>query len=292
LGISRELVRQLERSAITTFWTEGAFHPGKTTAESLAEAADRADFAVFVLTDDDIELSRKPLLRVPALNVAFEAGFLAGRLGTSRIFLVVSHGGEAFVPTDLAGTIYIRLAARADSDLRATVSPAVAMINKVVATLGPRTDRQPQSYISYSWEDKDFAGQLHDDLQNVGVSCWLDAKEIKVGESIWEEISRAIEAHDKMLIVLSKASVASTWVNQEIKSGLRLERARKQTVLFPIRLDDAALDTQGSEEVNLLRKRLIIDFSGWQDRDLYQRAFSRLVRDLAISASVESARRG
>jgi TIR domain/Predicted nucleotide-binding protein containing TIR-like domain len=288
--IAREFALQLEPSTTPTLWSEGAFYLGKTVTESLTEAADRADFAIFVLTPDDT-VFRKARSRVPRRNLMFEMGFLAGRIGLSRTFIVGTDPERMMLPFDLSGVMYVSLRERQESDLPASVAPVVSVITKVIADVGLRPERRSElssCFISYSWRDKDFTAHLHDDLQEVGVRCWLDAKEIRVGDSISEQINRAIQAHDKMLIVLSRSSIRSSWVNEEIRKAFDLERTRESTVLFPIRLDEAVFATEGTADLARLKDRLIIDFSGWQDRSQYQRAFSRLVRDLAISASVES----
>lgn len=294
LPIAKEFAVQLEPSTRPTLWSEGVFHPGKTVTESLTEVADRADFAIFVLTPDVTVGTRKPRSRVPRPNVIFEMGFLAGRIGLPRTIIVLADPERMELPTDLTGVMYASLRTHQETDLPASVAPVTAVIGRAIAELGLRPERRSERsscFISYSWTDKDFAAHLHDDLEEVGVRCWLDAKEIKVGESISEQINRAIQAHDKLLIVLSQSSIRSSWVRTEIRKALEVERARESIVLFPIRLDDAVLNAEVTADVDRLRDRLIIDFSGWQDRSLYQKAFSRLVRDLAINASVESERR-
>lgn len=294
LPIAREFAVQLEASTTPTLWSEGVFQLGKPIAESLAEEADRADFALFVITIDDTVRSGGARLRVPRPNMFFELGFLAGRIGLSRTFLVVADPkAAALLPPHLAGVMYIPLR-RLQSDLPSSIAPVTAVITKTIAEVGLRQERRSELYscfISYSWRDKDFAAHLHGDLQEVGVRCWLDAKEIRVGDSISEQINRAIQAHDKLLLVLSRSSIHSSWVQTEIRKAFDLEHARDGTVLFPVRLDDSVFQTEGTPDLDRLKDRLIIDFSGWQDKTQYQRAFSRLVRDLAISTSVESERR-
>jgi len=145
-------------------------------------------------------------------------------------------------------------------------------------------------FISYAQTDRDFATRLYSDLQTVGVSCWLDVKELRVGADLRKQISESIKAQDRILLVLSQASAQSSWVNREVKNALQLEQDRGKTVLFPIRIDDAIFSVSDSPEIGRLRERYIGDFRGWQDQGLYKQAFSRLVRDLAISASVESGR--
>ena len=69
--------------------------------------ADRADFAIFVLTAEDAAGDRKRRSRIPSPNVMFEIGFLAGRIGLSRTFCVVADPGRALMPSDLAGVMFL-----------------------------------------------------------------------------------------------------------------------------------------------------------------------------------------
>ena len=61
------------------------------------------------------------------------------------------------------------------------------------------------------------------------------------------------------------------------------ERKRGQTVLFPVRLDDAVMDTSEAWAVKLRDQRNIGDFRLWKDHDGYQRSFERVLRDLKLS---------
>ncbi len=62
-----------------------------------------------------------------------------------------------------------------------------------------------------------------------------------------------------------------------------LEKERKQSgklVLFPIRLDDAVMETDQAWAASLRRTRHIGDFRNWKDHDAFKTAFERLLRDL------------
>jgi len=131
---------------------------------------------------------------------------------------------------------------------------------------------------------------LHDDLQEVGVNCWLDAKDLQVGGVLSEQIDRAVHAHDKVLLVLSESSVRSSWVRHELRNALRLEQDRKKTVLFPLSLDSTVFTASNGTEFDQLRHRYILDFANWDEPRRYKRTFSKLVRDLAIRASLETER--
>jgi hypothetical protein len=62
------------------------------------------------------------------------------------------------------------------------------------------------------------------------------------------------------------------------------ERAAKQTVLFPVRLDDAVLTTDEAWAAKLRDNRNIGDFRRWKEHDAYQKALERLLRDLKVEA--------
>jgi hypothetical protein len=64
-------------------------------------------------------------------------------------------------------------------------------------------------------------------------------------------------------------------------------RARKQVVLFPLRIDDSVMETSEAW-VRLLRgQRNIGDFTRWKEHDSYQKSFERLMRDLRVKQHTE-----
>ncbi len=76
-------------------------------------------------------------------------------------------------------------------------------------------------------------------------------------------------------------SVTSEWVEHEVEHALDLERERKESVLFPIRLDDTILNNNIGWAENIKRGRHIGDFCQWNEDNAYKDAFERLLRDLA-----------
>jgi hypothetical protein len=80
--------------------------------------------------------------------------------------------------------------------------------------------------------------------------------------------------------VLSKDSVKSPWVEAEVEAAFEKEKKQKRTVLFPIRLDDAVMETEEAWAADIRRTRHIGDFRKWKNHDEYQKAFGRLMRDL------------
>jgi uncharacterized protein YjbI with pentapeptide repeats len=175
---------------------------------------------------------------------------------------------------------------RAEGNIPASFLKACGVPASMVA-LTTKT-KYHSCFVSYSESDKGFASRLHSDLREVGVQSWLDSIDMRVAEDVEGQIADAIPAHDKLLVVLSESSIRSKWVAREVERALKLEHTEKRTKVYPVRLDDAILSIAESEPLGLLKQRHIGDFRDWGNPASYQRAFSRLVRDLAISASAES----
>jgi uncharacterized protein YjbI with pentapeptide repeats len=135
-------------------------------------------------------------------------------------------------------------------------------------------------FISYSSKDEDFAKRLHADLQRRGIRVWFAPEDLKIGDSFELRINEAIRIYDKLMLVLSENSIESAWVEREVRTGLQKEEELRKMVLFPIRLDDAVMQTTQQWAHDIRRQRHIGDFRQWKDHDLYQRAFERLVRDM------------
>ncbi|HKG15340.1 MAG TPA: toll/interleukin-1 receptor domain-containing protein [Pyrinomonadaceae bacterium] len=137
-----------------------------------------------------------------------------------------------------------------------------------------------KSFISYSSKNQEFANRLYADLQNKGVRCWLASEDLKIGAKIRTGIDEAIRLHDKLLLVLSKHSVISDWVEQEVETALERERRERRLILFPIRLDETVMNVEGGWPALIRNTRNIGDFRKWKQHDPYQKAFERLLRDL------------
>jgi hypothetical protein len=74
--------------------------------------------------------------------------------------------------------------------------------------------------------------------------------------------------------------VQSAWVEHEVEAALEREQREKRLVLFPIRIDDAVVETKQAWVASIRRTRHIGDFSSWRSPDSYQAVFQRLLRDL------------
>jgi uncharacterized protein YjbI with pentapeptide repeats len=143
-------------------------------------------------------------------------------------------------------------------------------------------------FISYSTADQAFADRLHADLQANGVRCWFAPHNVRSGNKLHEQIDEAIRLYDRLLLILSEASMNSEWVGTEIAYARQKEQRERRKALFPIgvvpfeRIQEwKCFDADnGKDSAREVREYFIPDFSNWKDHDEYKQAFYRLLRDL------------
>jgi hypothetical protein len=140
-------------------------------------------------------------------------------------------------------------------------------------------------FISHSSRDQAFAERLHADLRGKGVRCWFTPEDMSIRDEVLPSLHRALGQHDKLLLVLSKHSVGSHWAQYEVEAALDQEHEQNRRVLFPIRLDDVVMEIETGWPAIVRHTRDIGDFRQWNDGDAYQRALSRLLRDLEAEES-------
>jgi len=138
-------------------------------------------------------------------------------------------------------------------------------------------------FISYASRDHAFAERLYADLQNKGVRCWFAPEDMKIGDRLRPRIDETIRVYDKLLLVLSKTSVASQWVEQEVETALAREREQGTTILFPVRIDNTVMTLETGWPALIRNTRNIGDFRRWKTHGVYQKAFDRLLRDLTAA---------
>ena len=136
LPIANAIAEDLEYVADVTIWDEGVFPLSGGTLAELDAAADESDFAVVVLTADDVTVKRGREYPSPRDNVLFELGLFMGRLGVDHTFMVYSRDEPPSLPTDLVGVTAATYAERSDNNIDAEVGPATTQIMNAMKRAG------------------------------------------------------------------------------------------------------------------------------------------------------------
>ena len=195
----------------------------------------------------------------------------------------VSHNGPSTIGID---TIY-----RSHGNIPLVFLRGAGVPDNFIEYMGSLTGKALEFYscfISYSTKDQEFADRLHADLQNKGVRCWFARHDMRGGKYTIDQIDKAIRMHERLLLILSRKSMKSKWVETEIVKARKREVGEKRRVLFPVRLvpfkviqDWKCFDSDTGEDLaREIRKFHIPDFSDWKDHDSYQKSFQSLLRDL------------
>ena len=134
--------------------------------------------------------------------------------------------------------------------------------------------------------------RLHGKMREAHLRVWYAPEDIQGGQKLHEQIETAIRVYDKLLIVLSAASLKSEWVMDELRKGFKAERQSGKRKLFPVRLTDYQTlqgwecrdSATGQDLAEELRQYFIPDFSHWKEHDQFEAAFARLLKDLQAEA--------
>lgn len=136
LEIARGIELQLERDAEVTVWKDGVFGLGKGTLESLVLALNEFDFAILVLTPDDMIVSRDEKFQSPRDNILLELGMFIGRLGRERTYIVFNRDKDIKLPSDLAGVAMADYGDRQDGNIVASLGPPCTKIRYAIKSHG------------------------------------------------------------------------------------------------------------------------------------------------------------
>lgn len=135
LHIAEVIQLGLENVAECTIWSQGVFGLSGGTLETLVNKASHYDYAILVLTPDDVTTKRDNTRNMPRDNVLFELGLFMGVLGRSHTFIIYGREEELELPTDLAGITAATYSRRSDSNLQASLGPVCTRIKSEMGVL-------------------------------------------------------------------------------------------------------------------------------------------------------------
>jgi len=143
------------------------------------------------------------------------------------------------------------------------------LLNSVVRALSTEI-RRPSVFLSYSSKDKQFVRSLADRLKQQKIRVWLDELEIRVGQPLIEKLREAIDSADFTIVVLSRHSVKSAWVEKEVGIAMMQEMKTGRIKVLPILKEKVALP-------GFLEGKRYLDFT---TRGSRARSFQKLVKDV------------
>lgn len=138
LSVAKAIQKALDPASDVTLWTQGIFELSCSYLDSLIKILESSDFAVLILSPDDITQSRDQEGASPRDNIVFELGLFMGRLGRERCFFVFDKTKNLKLPTDLLGVAAATYRPHDSGNVAAAIGPACTSIEERIKELGPR----------------------------------------------------------------------------------------------------------------------------------------------------------
>ena len=76
----------------------------------------------------------------------------------------------------------------------------------------------PAVFISHSSKQASFAMQIYNRLMEGNINCWMAPQSIPTGSAYYDEIAKAINDSDAVVLLLTSDAAKSPWVKKEISS--------------------------------------------------------------------------
>ena len=85
----------------------------------------------------------------------------------------------------------------------------------------PESNRPLRVFLCHSSDDKPAVRALYNLLSSSGIDAWLDEKNILPGQNWHQEILKAVETSDAVIILISKTSISKEgYVQKEMRYAL------------------------------------------------------------------------
>lgn len=210
------LLQELDGKGEISLWT-GKFEFSSTYIESLETASRETDFAVLVLTPDDVTTSREAEKPAPRDNVVFELGLFVGTLGRDRCFLVHEQRADLKLPTDLLGVKAATFELSPNRDLKAALAAQCFSIGERITKLSSRP--QIRELGNVFWLGLDLARSIRFAMFGADTRDGLE-KELRQAIHHMDEVGLLVPDARKLLLSAIKVARAKTSFTEDERTEI------------------------------------------------------------------------
>jgi hypothetical protein len=140
------------------------------------------------------------------------------------------------------------------------------------------------TFISYGGPDHAFAQKLNEALKLRGVRTFFFQEDAPAGDKLHDVMNKGVNAHDRVILVCSKASLERPGLLNELDETLAREaRDGGATYLLPVRIDDYVINRWKPRKVGLaqrIRDRVIADFRDHGNAAAFASALAKVMAAL------------
>jgi Predicted nucleotide-binding protein containing TIR-like domain len=136
LSVAEAVQVALDQECEVTLWTQGIFCLGLSNLENLSRVLGDYDFAVLVLTPDDVVFSRGQQNSAARDNVIFELGLFMGAIGRDRAFVLHERNIDLRIPSDLAGISTASYMQHTSGNIQSAIGSPCTQMKQAIRRLG------------------------------------------------------------------------------------------------------------------------------------------------------------
>lgn len=126
-------------------------------------------------------------------------------------------------------------------------------------------------FISHSHEDKHAVQKIVARLEAAGHDVWIDSLKLRPGDNIQRKIQEGLEKADALVVVISKNSFRSKWVQQEFSAIALQQISKRERRVLPVKIDSSTVPSY-------LANRVYLDLS-----ENFDAGLERLVEALRVA---------
>lgn len=123
-------------------------------------------------------------------------------------------------------------------------------------------------FVSHSHQDKVPVRRIVSRLEDAGHDVWIDSLKLRPGDNIQRKIQQGLESADLLIVVVSKNSFRSPWVQQEFSAIALQQISKRERRIIPVKID-------ASDVPSYLANRVYLDLS-----ENFEAGLERLVADI------------
>ena len=114
-------------------------------------------------------------------------------------------------------------------------------MNSSFADPSRKAGYHPHIVIPYNYADHEFASKLTATLRQDRITPWIDDVDMSAGVLLVSRIANAVRPVDCVVPAISAVSVASGWVQHELRTVMTRSFSGRRVLVLPARIDDSAL---------------------------------------------------
>lgn len=117
----------------------------------------------------------------------------------------------------------------------------VVIVKRVETERQKKIESSKRVFISYSTKDRSLADKLYNELRDRDFAVWIDRVEIRPGDSLSYKIRQGITTSDALLVLVTRNSIKSTWVQREVRLAISREKKSGGPRVIPLVLEPSRI---------------------------------------------------